>query len=731
MFKDVFHKHDGIELAGWLFTLALAVGCHGPLRSGGVRPDGAAGDAAASGTGGGGGGVGGTIAAADAGTTGELTLVAGKLGGLGDLDGVGEAARFRAPFGLAKDEAGHLFVSDSASHVIRQIDLQTGAVSTLAGSPGTSGSTDGSKTAARFNQPAGIAADGAGNLYVADSGNSTIRKIVVATGAVSTLAGSAGSAGGADGVEAAARFRRPMAVVSDGGRTLFVGDSFSIRKIVIATGAVTTVAGSVDTPGHKDGTGADARFTSPYGIVSDGSGRLFVADTFNQLIRAVDVATGAVTTLAGGFESSAPPGLGPELGPGREGNADGIGPDARFFEPTGITTDGAGNLYVADRFNQEIRKIVIASALVTTVGKANEPTGIVHGGAGELFVSNQFGMTIQKLVLATGEVSTLAGMPENFGNSDGPKDDVRFSSLGSIASDGRGNLFIADGGVLRKLVVASGTVTTFAGSADGAGYSADGLGTAARFGNLRGLAADGLGNLLATDLNAIRKIDLVTGAVTTLAGSPDEPGTSDGTGSAARFDGPDAVACDGAGSLFVADTGNYTIRKVDIASGTVTTLAGRARAGGSDDGIGTAALFFQSGGLACDDAGNLFVADTGNHAVRKIEVATGRVATLAGSATSAGKADGIGTSARFDDPVGIVFDGKGNLFVGDVNNHTIRKIVIATQTVGTVAGTSGRMGIVLGPLPAGLSTPAALAMAPSGDLLIGDASERAVLAVRF
>jgi hypothetical protein len=712
--KNVSPKDNRFELAGLIAALSLALSCHEPLRAGSARADGSATDDA--------------IAAKDAGATGELVLVAGKLGGAGDLDGIGAAARFRNPFAVAKDGAGHLFVTDVEGHVVRQIDLQTGAVITLAGSPGAPGSSDGAGAVARFHGPAGIAADGAGNLFVADSGNNTIRQVAIATGAATTFAGAAGSAGDSDGIGAVARFSSPMGVASDGAGSLFVADSNNdtIRKIVIATGAVTTLAGSAGQSGYADGTGADARFSGPSGVASDGPGRVFVADTYNQLIRAIDVTTGAVTTLAGAYDGSWP-------GPPRTGNTDGIGAEARFSEPTGITADGAGNLFVADQFNSLIRKIVIATALVTTlVTVPYAPTGVVFDGAGNLFVVGQFfNPTIQKLVLATGEISVFAGSTENVGYVDGAGNDVRFGWLRGVACDGEGNLFVADGTVLRKLVLAAGTVTTFAGVVNDSDRTpVDGTGPSVRFCGLSGLASDGLGNLFGTDCNTVRKIDLRTGAVTTIAGAPNEAGTIDGTGSAARFEGPGAIACDGAGSLFVDDSG--VIRKVDIATGTVTTIAGVARAGGPWDGVGTNAYFsFGEKGLACDDAGNVFVADSGSNTIRKIELATRRVTTIAGSAEAPGGADGIGTSARFDNPVGLVFDKQGSLLVGDVNNHTIRKIVIATQAVTTVAGTPGRMGAAPGPLPAGLSSPVSLAMGPAGELLIGDADEHAVLAVQF
>jgi sugar lactone lactonase YvrE len=680
-------------------------------------------------------GVGGTVGTSDG--TGVLKLVAGTLGGPGDLDGVGSAARFRHPFGVTTDRAGHLFVTDQESHVVRQIDLGTGAVTTLAGSPGVQGSTDGSGAAARFSGPTGIAADGSGNLFVADTGNDTIRKIVVATGAVTTLAGSAGALGSNDGLGATARFSAPVGLASDGSGNLFVADSNNnaIRKLVIATGAVTTLAGSAGSWGSADGTGSAARFSQPSGVAADGTGNLFVADTMNELIRRIDLATGVVTTIAGLFASSAPPGIDHPGPPGVAGSADGIGQEARFANPIGITSDGAGHLFVADLGNGEIRSIVIATGLVTTLaGFAAEPsgnidgvgtlarfywpTGVVSDGAGNLFVADSVNHTIRKIVLTTREVSTFAGLPEDSGSTDSIGGYDGFDGPQNVASDGEGNLWVADG-TLRKVVVATGAVTLW--SAFPASYGS--------------IAADGLGNLFVADADAIYKVVIATGADVLLAGSSYETGTTDGIGAAARFAGPSAMACDGAGSLFVVDSGNYLIRKVDTATGAVTTLAGLARAGGSSDGIGavvgTAALFFNSMGLATDDSGNLFVADTGNSTIRKIVIATGQVTTLAGSAASSGSADGMGGSARFDHPVGIVCDKKGNLFVGDVNNHTIRKIVIATQEVTTVVGTPGRMGVVLGRFPAGLSSPTGLAFGPSGELLIADSAEHAILAAWF
>jgi hypothetical protein len=217
----------------------------------------------------------------------------------------------------------------------------TGTVTTLAGTAGVSGSTDGIGAAARFYYPEGITTDNT-NLYVADSNNGTIRKVVIATGTVTTLAGTAGVTGSANGTGAAAEFTSPEDITTDGAN-LYVADTWNntIRKVVITTRAVTTLAGTAGVFGSTDGTGAAAWFNRPRGITTDGT-NLYVADTFNHTIRKVVIATGAVTTFAGTA--------------GLTGSTDGMGAAARFYFPVGITTDGT-NLYVADMENNTIRVV--------------------------------------------------------------------------------------------------------------------------------------------------------------------------------------------------------------------------------------------------------------------------------------------------------------------------------------------------------------------------------------
>ena len=267
-------------------------------------------------------------------TTGVVTTLAGSSHG--STDATGTSAQFDSPRGITTDGT-NLYVTDTNTHRIRKIVISTGVVTTLAGT-GSSGSANGTGTSASFNTPKGITTDGT-NLYVADKLNHRIRKIVISTGVVTTLAGT-GSRGSANGTGTSASFNDPVGITTD-GTNLYVADysNHRIRKIVISTGVVTTLAGQSDN-GSTDATGTSAQFDSPTGITTDGT-NLYVIDTNNHRIRKIVIDNGTVTTLAG---------------TGSSGSANATGTSASFDNPLGITTDGT-NLYVADTMNYRIRKI--------------------------------------------------------------------------------------------------------------------------------------------------------------------------------------------------------------------------------------------------------------------------------------------------------------------------------------------------------------------------------------
>jgi sugar lactone lactonase YvrE len=588
---------------------------------------------------------------------GVVTTLAGSTA-FGSADGTGSAASFRFPGGVAVDRAGNVYVADSRNYKIRKI-TPDGVVTTLAGS-GSSGSADGTGTAASFNLSYGVAVDGSGNVYVADSGNNKVRKVTPG-GSVSTLAGS-GAAGSLDGAGTAATFNFPAGIAVDSSGNAFVGDRSSnkVRKVAPG-GAVTTVAGT-GTAGSADGPGIAATFSMPYGVAVDGSGNVYVADSISNKVRKITPA-GIVSTFAGS---------------GSYASTDGTGTAAAFGTPHGVATDPAGNVYVADTYNDKVRKIAPAGAVTTLAGSGAtgtvdgagalasfaNPSNLAADGSGNVYVVDSDGNKLRK-VTPGGVVTTLAGSG-NEASVDGTGSAASFDGPWGVAVDGDGNVYVSElyGKKIRK-VTPAGLVTTLAGS--GSTGSVDGPGPKASFNYPYGLAVDGAGNLYVADFLS-EKIRKVTpgGTVSTLAGSGLQ-GAADGPAATASFNHPLSVALDSSGTVYVLDQNNK-VRKVTPA-GVVTSVAGSGAAG-SDDGTGAAASFRNGWGLAADAAGNVYVADTGNNTIRKVTPA-GVVTTVGGSG-SVGHADGTGTVAAFAGPNGVAVDGSGNLYVADSLNNAIR-----------------------------------------------------------
>ncbi len=320
---------------------------------------------------------------------------------------------------------------------------------------------------------------------------------------------------------------------------------------------------------------------------------------------------------------------------------------------------------------------VNSSSLTLSVAAAifPAPVGLAINGAGVIFVSDSSTNTIQS-VSTSWQASVLAGTSGLQGTADGTGAAALFRQPGGVAIDSAGNLYVADTGnsIIRKITVA-GVVTTLAGSASNQGFR-DGVGTAAWFNSPAAIAVDGAGILYVADSgNAVIRKIAVDGTVSTFAGTAGATGSTDGSGASARFNLPSGIALDVAGNLYVSDTVNQTIRKITSA-GVVSTLAGVAGVSGSADGSGTAASFSQPRGVVVDSAGNVFVADTANSAIRKV-TASGNVTTVAGLSTVAGLLDGVGVGAWLNQPKDVKIDAAGNLYVADTGNAAIRKITPA------------------------------------------------------
>jgi hypothetical protein len=674
-----------------------------------------------------------------------FTTLAGYPG-FGSADGIGSAAEFNFPIGVAVDRAGNVYVADSSNHTIRKI-TPAGLVSTLAGFAGSFGSKDGTGSAALFYFPAGLAMDSSGNIYVADADNETIRKIAPAgtNWMVSTIAGNPSLTNGlgtpiggsADGAGTNAQFFLPQGVAVDGAGNVYVADTYNstIRKIAPAgtNWVVSTIAGQAGNRGSADGTGTNAQFFLPQGVAVDGAGNLYVADTENYIIRKIAPAGAnwVVSTIAGQA--------------GNSGSDDGTGTNAKFRWPASITVDSAGNLYVADAFNDTIRKITplgtdwvvsTLAGLASQIGSAdgtgtnaqfNFPEGVTVDGSGNVYVADTSNNTIRK-IRSAGVVSTIAGLTGSPNSVDGEGSDARFRFPAGIALDSAGNIYVADSyNNTIRTITSLGEVSTIAGLAGSLG-SADGAGSNARFNNPLDVAVDTNGNVFVAD-EINDEIRMVTqgGEVSTIAGSAGNYGSVDGTGSDAQFYFPQGVAVDSSGNVYVADTYNSTIRMIAPvgADWVVSTIAGQAGNGGSADGTGTNAQFLQPQGLAVDSSGNVYVADTYNSTIRKIAPAGANwvVSTIAGQAGSAGSADGTGTNAQFNFPEGVTVDGVGNVYVADTYNSTIRKItpVGTNWVVSTIGGLRGRFGTADGAGSAALfNTPSGIAVDNAGNVYVAD-----------
>jgi sugar lactone lactonase YvrE len=341
-------------------------------------------------------------------SAGVVTTLAGQASVRGSADGTATVARFNGPSGLALDATGNLYVADTLNHTLRKITA-AGVVSTFAGSAGTAGTTDGTGTAARFFGPQGLAADSGGNLYVADTNNQTIRKIVLSTGAVTTVAGLAGASGSTDAPGNMARFLYPTAVTVDGAGNLYVADTdnYIIRQITSA-GVVSTVAGQAGASGSVDGVGNAARFNYPSGIAADSSGNLYIADTDNQTIR-LGIFPAAPAITAQPQNQTVPAGSNVQFSVTATGkpaptyqwffNGTAIsGATSSSYSPTSVQSTNAGD-YTVTVSNSS--GSVTSSAATLTVNAAPNPT-LSSGSGGGGTMEPWFIFALLSLILGRG-----------------------------------------------------------------------------------------------------------------------------------------------------------------------------------------------------------------------------------------------------------------------------------------------------------------------------------------
>jgi sugar lactone lactonase YvrE len=617
---------------------------------------------------------------------------------------------------------------------------QNGGVMPNVGSPASNFSGDGGPaTNATLYRPSDVVLDSAGNLLIADSGNNRVRKVDT-NGIITTVAGNGTAAYAGDGGAATnASLSWPAGLALDAAGNLFVADAYNyvIRKVGF-NGSISTVAGTNRYGFAGDGGPAtNALLGSPEGVAVDGHGNVFISDAGNQRIRKVDAA-GVITTYAGtntyGFFGDGGPAT-----------------NAALWNPGGLALNDAGGLFVADSSNNRVRKIG-TNGIITSVAGTNtagffgdggaatnaaiyNPLGVRFDSKGNLFIADSYNNRVRK-VGTNNLIATIAGNGStSFSGDGGPATAAAISDVNCLALDSVGNLYLADAGNARiRRVGTNGLISTFAGNGVG-GYSGDnGAATNASLYDPVGVAVNVAGEVFVADAlnNRIRKIAL-NGKITTVAGTNGSGFGGDGGAATNAFlSGPSGVAVDAAGNLYIADASNQRIRKVDT-NGIITTCAGNGAKGpyligtySGDGGPATNAGFSNPAAVAADAAGNVFIADAFNYRIRKVGT-NGIVNTVAGNGLRAFAGDGgAATNASIGLVYGLSVDGSGNLFIADTSNSRTRKVHAGIITTIAGSGSTTFAGDGGAATNASLNQPSSILPDQAGNWLIADTSHERV-----
>ncbi|PXX34920.1 hypothetical protein [Undibacterium pigrum] len=491
---------------------------------------------------------------------GIASIVAGGACTNTAIDSPVDVARFTALKGIALDREGNLFVSDS--NAIRKI-TPAGMVGTVAGQAKVEGARDGKGGSARFSGPAGLVADPAGNIYIADQYNGTIRKLTPA-GVVTTIAGLAGKNGSENGKGRAARFDMPSGVALDAAGNIYVADTVNAMIRKITPGGVVTNFVSNGKRDNPQGVTRAAFFLPPRDIVSDGRGKLYIIDESSVHKISADR---VVTTVAGSSKVAIPPEY--------------WSPVFMTSTPGNMVADVRGDLYVTEsRFPftliHKISPMGAVSRFVDVKAEFARIAGLTVDASGNLYVADSIG-TVRK-ISAAGVTTPLAGMPDQLGLADGAGSDARFKVPNGIALTSSGDVLLVDtANQLVRKVTADGVTSTFARIPLGQVVE-DSRVKQSRFwpSVANGIAIDGNANVYVADgiHHVIFKIS-PAGVSSVFAGSTGQKGSADGSGMAARFNRPQGLTLDSKGNLYVADTDNNAVRKI-TPEGQVSTLIGSA-----------------------------------------------------------------------------------------------------------------------------------------------------------
>jgi streptogramin lyase len=581
------------------------------------------------------------------GATHEIHTIAGTgAAGYGGDGGPATAANFNGPYETTHDAQGQIYIADYGNCLVRKID-RNGVVHTIAGTAPAAGGSPicgysgdgGPATVAQLNYPNSLAIDARGDVFIADSSNSVIRRVDGKTGDISTYAGNGGWGFSGDGGPAtAAELNFPFGVALDGAGNLLIDDfnNTRIRRVSAATGIISTIAGngSVGFAGDRE-SALLAEFSYPNQVVSGTDGNVLIADLGNGRVRRIDSRTGIIGTVAGG-------GLAGDGGWALDAQ---IGIAVGFT--TGICVDHDGHLFIADNDNNRVRRVDLRTNRIEDVA------GNPHGAYG---------------VTGNGVPATEATM----------------GYPGDVTADAAGNIYFDDwaSDSVRRVDAITGILTIVAGNGV-FGYSGDG-GPAinAEFGGLESVGGvDAAGNVYVPDTynERIRMVNAKTGIITTVAGNGTAGLSGDGGLAVnAELNNPYETAIDQAGNIYIADQANGRIREVIAKSGIIQTIAGNgtvpwACAYSGDGGPATQAGLCNPWRIAVDKLGNVFISD-GTSRIRRVDAKSHIITTVAGNGTEGFTGDGGAATAAEISPAGVAVDGNGVLYIEDSGSGRIRMV---------------------------------------------------------